>query len=141
MVGNRSDAEEITQNAFVKAFSHLQTFEGRASFLTWVSRIAYNESLNHLKHRKLHFVDIDETPIADIEPDDDLSTGNEERIKQLEDALDGLPPDEQMLIHLYYYDDKPLREIAFIMDTDANSLAVRLHRIRKKLLTMINGKD
>jgi len=142
MTNNRADAEELSQNAFVKAFNNLQTFENRASFLTWISRIAYNETLNHLRKQKHNFVNIDDTQIVDIEiSDEDFSTGNEERIQQLEQALELLPPDNKMLVHLYYYDDKPLKEIAFIMDLDANSLGVRLHRIRKKLLEMIkNGK-
>ncbi len=142
MVSSRTDAEELAQNAFVKAFNRLESFEGRASFLTWVSRIAYNESINHLRRRKLSLVDIDEVQIADSHIDDDeLSTGREERIKLMEEALDNLPPDERMLVHLYYYEDNPLSEIAFIMDAEANALAVRLHRIRKKLLMMIKHKE
>lgn len=142
MVGNRADAEELAQNAFVKAFNKFEKFEQRASFLTWVSRIAYNESINHLKRRKLHYVDIDEVPVADCNLlDDELSTGNEERIRLMEDALDNLPPDERMLVHLYYYEDKPLNDIAYVMDAEPNALAVRLHRIRKKLLVTIKQKE
>lgn len=142
MVGNRADAEELAQNAFVKAFNKFEKFEQRASFLTWVSRIAYNESINHLKRRKLHYVDIDEVPVADCNLlDDELSTGNEERIKLMEDAINTLPPDERMLVHLYYYEDKPLNEIAYVMDAEPNALAVRLHRIRKKLLITIKQKE
>ena len=142
MVSNRADAEELAQNAFVKAFNRFETFEGRASFLTWVSRIAYNESINHLKRRKLRWIDVDDAQIADSRIDDDeLSTGREERISLMEDALDCLPPDERMLVQLYYYEDKPLQEIAYVMDVEPNTLAVRLHRIRKKLLIMIKHKE
>ena len=142
MVGNRADAEELAQNAFVKAFNKFEKFEQRASFLTWVSRIAYNESINHLKRRKLHYVDIDEVPVADCNLlDDELSTGNEERIRLMEDAINTLPPDERMLVHLYYYEDKPLNEIAYVIDAEPNALAVRLHRIRKKLLVTIKQKE
>ena len=142
MVSNRADAEELAQNTFVKAFNRFETFEGRASFLTWACRIAYNESINHLRHRKLRWINIDDAQIADIDiADDEFSTGREERISLMEDALDHLPPDERMLVQLYYYEDKPLQEIAFIMDAEANALAVRLHRIRKKLLMMIKHKE
>ena len=142
MVSNRADAEELAQNAFVKAFNRFETFEGRASFLTWVSRIAYNESINHLKRRKLRWIDVDDARIADSRIDDDeLSTGREERISLMEDALDCLPPDERMLVQLYYYEDKPLQEIAYVMDAETNALAVRMHRIRKKLLMMIKHKE
>ena len=76
-----------------------------------------------------------------MEIDEELSTGSEERIALMEEAIDDLPPDESMLLHLYYYEDRPLREIAFIMDVEANVLATRLHRIRKKLLKMIIQKE
>ena len=142
MVSSRADAEELAQNAFVKAYKALERFEGKASFLTWISRIAYNESINHLKRRKIRVIDIDEATIADCDiADDEFSTGNEERIRLMEDALDNLPLDERMLVHLYYYEDKPLQEIAYVMDAEPNALAVRLHRIRKKLLIMIKEKE
>ncbi|MBR5958354.1 MAG: RNA polymerase sigma factor, partial [Salinivirgaceae bacterium] len=99
MVGSKADAEELAQNALVKAYRALERFEGKASFLTWISRIAYNESINHLKRRKIRLIDIDEASIADDDiADDELSTGNEERIRLMEDALDNLPPDERMLV-------------------------------------------
>ena len=142
MVSCMADAEELAQNAFIKAFNKFEKFEQRASFLTWVSRIAYNESINHLRRRKLHYVEIDEVPVADCNLlDDELSTGNEERIKLMEEAINILPPDERMLVHLYYYEDKPLNEIAYVMDVEPNALAVRLHRIRKKLLLTITQKE
>lgn len=141
MVSNRADAEELAQNAFVKAFSKFETFEGRASFLTWVYRIAYNESINHLKSRKICLIDIDDTQIAESQIDEDLSTGRDERIRLMKDAIECLQPDERMLVQLYYYEDKPLQEIAFIMDAEPNALAVKLHRIRKKLLAIIKQKE
>lgn len=141
MVGSKADAEELAQNAFVKAFSRIETFEGRASFLTWVSRIAYNESINHLKRCKIRWIEIDEAQIAETDLDNELSSGSEERIRLMEEAIDILPPDERMLVHLYYYEDKPLQEIAYVMDAEPNALAVRLHRIRKKLLIMIKEKE
>ena len=142
MVTDIADAEEVAQDAFVKAFRSLDSFAGQSSFLTWVCRIAYHESLNHLKCKRLYWTSIDELPLSqdDIE-EEELTSGREERIALMEEALDDLPPDERMLIHLYYYEDRPLREIAFIMDAESNTLGVRLHRIRKKLLRMIKQKE
>ncbi len=85
-------------------------------------------------------VDIGDVPIGEA-ADDDLSTGNEDCILLLEEAISDLPPDDQLLLHLYYYDDRPLRDIAYIMDAEANALGVRLHRIRKKLQTMIKQRE
>jgi len=141
MIDNQDDIKDLAQNTFIKAFNNLPKFEGRASFHTWVCRIAYNATINHLKSRKSFFVNIDDTDIPDDDPnDDDFSSGSEERISKLEAAIDLLPPDDQMLLHLYYYDDKPFKEIAFIMDTDNNTLRVRLHRIRRKLQGMITAQ-
>jgi RNA polymerase sigma-70 factor (ECF subfamily) len=138
MTDNQDDIKDLAQNTFINAFNNLSKFEGRASFHTWVCRIAYNATISHLKAQKMHFVSIDNTNLPDTEvSDEEFSTGDEVRIQQLEAAIDLLPPDDQMLLHLYYYDDKPFKEIAFIMDTDDNTLRVRLHRIRRKLQGMI----
>ena len=144
---DREDAEEVAQDAFVKAFHALPTFRGESSFLTWLLRIAYREALNHLRRRRPYTVDIESVSVVSefgsLTSDDEaeLSTGREERIRSLEEAVGELPPDDQLLLHLYYYDDRPLRDIAYIMDAEPNALGVRLHRIRKKLLTMIKQRE
>ena len=140
MMPDAEDAKEVAQNAFVKAFRSLSTFGFQSSFCTWVCRIAYRESLNRLKRQQPHYVDIDNLPAIE-DDEEELSTGREERIALMEEAIDDLPSDEQLLIHLYYYEDRPLREIAYIMDAEPNALATRLHRIRKKLLRMIKQKE
>ena len=140
MMPDAEDAKEVAQNAFVKAFRSLSTFGFQSSFCTWVCRIAYRESLNRLKRQHPHYVDIDNLPA--IEDDEkEQSTGREERIVLMEEAIDDLPPDEQMLLHLYYYEGQTLRDIAYIIDVEPNALATRLHRIRKKLLRMIKQKE
>ena len=86
-------------------------------------------------------MNIDEVVLENDVTDDDLSTGKEERILLMEESVDNLAPEERMLIHLYYYENIPLREIAFIMNVESNVLATRLHRIRKKLLLMIKQRE
>lgn len=139
MVSDAGDAEELAQDAFVRAFRSLGQFDGRSSWLTWVLRIAYHTALNHLKRQRQQWLSIDDLPLADTP--DDLSTDREERIQQLDAAIDRLPADEQLLLHLYYYDDRPLRDIAYIMDAEPGLLATRLHRIRKKLLLMMKENE
>lgn len=138
LLSDRREAEEVAQDAFVKAFRSLDTFNFQSSFCTWVCRIAYHMSLDRLKHQHPYYVDIDNLPAI---ADEELSTGREERIALMEEAIDDLTNDEQLLIHLYYYEDRPLRDIAYIMDVEPNALATRLHRIRKKLSRMIKQKE
>ena len=139
LVSDAGDAEELAQDAFVRAFRSLGQFDGRSSWLTWVLRIAYHTALNHLKRQRQQWLSIDDLPLVDTP--DDLSTDREERIQQLDAAIGRLPADEQLLLHLYYYDDRPLRDIAYIMEAEPNALGVRLHRIRKKLQTMIKQRE
>lgn len=149
LLGNRQDAEEAAQDVFVKAYRSLSAFRGDATVLTWLLRIAYHEALNRLRRRRPYTVEIGEAGVdgmvSALTPADtevaELSTGREERIRLLEEAVDELPPDDQLLLHLYYYDDRPLRDIAYIMAAEPNALAVRLHRIRKKLETMIKQHE
>ena len=138
LLSDRREAEEVAQDAFVKAFRSLDTFNFQSSFCTWVCRIAYHMSLDRLKRQHPYYVDIDNLPAI---ADEELSTGREERIALMEEAIDDLTNDEQLLIHLYYYEDRPLRDIAYIMDVEPNALATRLHRSRKKLSRMIKQKE
>ena len=138
LLPDRMEAEEVAQDAFVRAFSRLDSFRGDATFLTWVQRIAYHEAIDRLRRRQPTMADISEVPLA--AEDDDLSTEREERIQRLEESIVALPPDDQLLLHLYYYEDRPLRDIAYIMDTEPNTLSARLYRIRKRLLHMIKQK-
>ncbi len=133
------DAQELTQDTFLRAFSRIDSYDPqKASLSTWLCRIAYRLTLDFLKRRSPAIVSMEEssvwqTDISDELLEAELSTGTEERIGLLEQVMDSLPDDEQMLLTLYYFEDHPLTEIAYITGVDAKVLANRLYRIRKKL--------
>ena len=133
------DAQELTQDTFLKAFRHIDRYDARQSSLsTWLCRIAYRLTLDFLKRRRPIVVSIEDssvwqTDISDEELEAALSTGNEQRIEKLQELVQQLPNEEQMLLTFYYFDDLPLKEIAYITDADPKALAVRLYRIRRKL--------
>jgi RNA polymerase sigma-70 factor (ECF subfamily) len=79
--------------------------------------------------------------ISDEELEAELSTGREERIEQLMQMVDDLPADERMLLTLYYFEDRPLTEIAYIMGVEAGVLANRLYRMRKKLYKKLKDEE
>lgn len=138
-VSNEQDAEELTQDTFLRAFSHIESYDPqRASLSTWLCRIAYRLTLDFLKRRRPFVVSMEDTEvwqtdISDEQLEAELSTGNEERIQRLELLIDDLPPDERMLLMLYYFEDRSLDECSYIMDATSHALANRLYRIRKKL--------
>ena len=138
-VGNAMDAEELTQDTFLRAFSHIESYDPqRAPLATWLRRIAYRLTLDFLKRRRLPIASIEDTQawqadISDEQLEAELSTGSEERIQRLLLLMDDLPPDEQLLLTLYYFENRQLDECAYIMDSTSHALANRLYRIRRKL--------
>ncbi len=138
-VGDAMDAEELTQDVFLRAFSHIGSYDPQqASLATWLSRIAYRLTLDFLKRRRPPIVSIEDTQagqadISDEQIEAELSTGSEERIQRLLLLMDDLPPDERLLLTMHYFENRQLDECAFIMDTTSHALANRLYRIRRKL--------
>ena len=139
MVGQAEDAEEVYQDVFVKALTSISTFDERkASLATWLSRIAYNESVNHMRRNRMDFVLLDdnemETAVEDIPSD---HHDDEQAVLLLEQAMALLPATEQMLLSLFYYENRSLQEIAYITDSKPTTIGSRLSRIRKKLYHLI----
>lgn len=141
LVPNHEDAEELTQDAFVRAYSRLDSFVGRSSFSTWVCRIAYTTAVSWLRKKRVKYLSIEDKPnLSDKEVDEVLD--DESRLAELRSAIALLKPDEQMLLELYYFESRPLADIAYILDMEAGTIATRLHRIRRKLYTLMkHGKD
>ena len=153
MVSNQQDAEELTQDTLLKALRHIDSYDAtRSSLNTWLCRIAYHTALNHLRRPSLTTIAIDESDTTNAPEtfcatdDSDASdaliqqafqTPDDTMTDYLRQALDYLPPDEQALVNLFYYDDLPLQEIAEIVDAPPGTLATRLHRTRKKLFSII----
>ncbi|MBQ7527210.1 MAG: sigma-70 family RNA polymerase sigma factor [Bacteroidaceae bacterium] len=140
LVPNREDAEELTQDAFVRAYSRLDSFIGRSSFSTWVCRIAYTVAVSWLRKKRIKYLSIDDHPHAsDAEVDEVLD--DESRLDELRHAISLLRPDEQMLLELFYFESRPLADIAYILDVEPGTIATRLHRIRRKLYSLMkHGK-
>ena len=144
-VSDVMDAQELTQDAFLRAFDHIDSYDpNKASLSTWLCRIAYRLTLDFLKRRRPTIVSIEDnkigqTDMSDEAMDAELSTGREERIEQLQEAIDELPDDERMLLTLYYFEERPLTEIAYITGIEAKPLANRLYRIRKKLYKQLKS--
>ena len=145
MVTCREDAEELAQDCFVRAYALLAKYDSRrSSFYTWLRCIAYRLCLDHVRHHPGVWFDTDEQTLQAI-PDDEsdyvLETDDDQRIRLLNEAIYRLPPTERLLVQQHYFEQQPLTDIAEVTDTDAGTLATRLHRIRKKLYQYIKLKE
>jgi len=139
IVGNREDAEDITQEVFIKVFKSLEQFKGDAEFSTWLYRVAYNTSLSELRKRKFAFVPMDDNFLTEHEAvsEDVDEMHAEQGLAYLDAALKRLSPDDAFLITLYYLEEQSIDEISKISNLSVSNVKVRLHRIRKKLATEI----
>ena len=139
IITQREDAEEVYQDVFVKALRGIQNYNPKqASLGTWLSRIAYNESLNFLRSRKPNIIYIDDRELGSDSfevPDD--APQDEHTIALLEQALSLLPPHEQAIISMFYYEEKSLADIAYITGSIPSTVGSQLSRIRKKLYRII----
>lgn len=145
MVTRREDAEELAQDSFVKAFRRLAQYDAtRSSFYTWLRCIAYRLCLDHVNREPVVWLETDEQTLQAI-PDEEaecvMETDNDNRIRLLTQAIHQLPPTERLLIQQFYFEQQSLNDIAIVTDTDAGTLATRLHRIRKKLYQYIKMKE
>lgn len=143
LIPSQEEAEEVSQDALLEAFQSLARFDARqASFHTWLMRIAYHTSLKHYRqlHKSVTIVGM-ERGWLDAIPDDEtnilLNDICTDRVTLMERAIDTLKPDDQMLLNLYYFDNRPIQEISYITEHDESYLRSRLQWIRKKLAIII----
>lgn len=143
MVPQMEDAEEVYQDVFVKVFSRIEQFdEEKSSFKTWISHIAYNESITFLRHKRPLKIYIDEYEdeigaLSEEEVEATFGHPNQATIQLIRAALKHLPPDERAIIHMFYYEEMSLKEIAFITESIPTTIASKLSRTRKKLCRII----
>jgi RNA polymerase sigma-70 factor (ECF subfamily) len=143
VVENREDAEELTQDVFLKAYRSLASFQGNSLFSTWLYRIAYNAAISATRKKKYECAASEDYVSEQVAEEDagDVPEreSNDERMERLEAAMKQLSPDERALILLFYRQEKPIEEIAAITGLTVSNVKTRLHRIRKKLFVLMTA--
>ena len=141
IVRYKEEAEELTQDVFVKVFQVLHSFKGDCRFSTWLYRIAYNTAISATRKKKREFLYIEENTIDNVLDEKVQETlddeQNEEQLQKLEKAVSLLPPDERGLISLFYNEAHSIEEIAEITGLSVSNIKVKLHRVRKKLYVIL----
>ena len=144
IVSCQEDAEELTQDVFLKAFQQLSSFKAESSFSTWIYRIATNIAISAVRKKRNDVLRLDDSVFAnlsDTQVDAELEDESEEQMERLQQAMNQLEADERALITLYYLEEKPLAEVAFILGMTEGNAKVKLHRIRKKLYVLIKNQE
>ena len=135
------EAEDVSQDAFLRAFHRLQHFRGDAPFRSWLLRITHNAALDHLARRRPEPVDPETLETAEEsssrQPADQLEV--RERIERLERKLRGLSPPHRTVLVLRDAEGLSYAEIAEITDTPVGSVKGRLHRARVEFIEMLRA--
>lgn len=149
LLKNREDAEESLSDSFMKAYQKLKYFDKNSSFSTWLYKIIYNTSISYLRRKKdtldlitLFKLDDESSKIElSFENEDfefeDLELQKQQLLEYLQIAISELNEIENIVVTLFYFEDKSLEEIANITNKSYSNIKVIIHRARKTLLNKI----
>ena len=144
MLKNREEAEEVSQDTFIKTYRSLHKFKGDSKFSTWIYKVAYNSCLDQIKKNKkyLNDVEINEFTEHQVKTIDNAFDAlvEEERNQLIQDCLHLLPSEDGFLLTLYYFEEQSLDEIANIVGLTANNVKVKIFRSRKKLAGILKDR-
>ncbi len=142
MLKNREEAEEVAQDAFLKAYKSLKSFKKKSKFSTWLYKIVYNLCVTKLRKKKPEIFSIDENEEQTYDLPDTTYKLEEleyqDQKKFLEKAIGQLNEEEQTIILFYYHEDLPVDQIANIINLSVSNVKVKLYRGRKRLYENLN---
>ena len=143
IVLSHEDADDVMQNVFLKAWTHLDDYHGDSKLSTWLYRIAVNESIDFVRRRKpLTTVSADnqESGIANMLLADNYFDGDETQAL-LQEAIASLPDVQRTVFNLRYYDDMKYSEISQILHTSEGALKASYHFAVKKISEFFKRRD
>ena len=150
ITNNREDAEDVAQESFHKAFLHLDSFQEKSRFSTWLTRIAINEAVMLLRGRRGVFEVLPQNPddgaisgfevFVDQSPNPEETCWRRERRRLLAKAINRLGPKIRTTIWLREIEEKSARETAQILGTSIGAVKARVFQGRRKLRGTVNAR-
>jgi RNA polymerase sigma factor (sigma-70 family) len=137
-IKNREDAEEVSQDIFVKAYRSLADFRGTAKFSTWLYTIVNTTCITFLRKKRLDVKSLDDERTFEVADSQDSGfranqVEQKSRLNMVNRAIAMLSPDDAEIITLFYKNEQSLEEIGQILGVQVNTAKVRLHRARTRL--------
>jgi len=150
VVRNEEDAEDVAQEAFVRAHGAISKFRGDSKFSSWLYRIAVNRALTHLKRRKRRpdTVEVSSSPRVEAEvssrtcvDDPSVRVLDEEFRERVRAAVAKLPPRYRAAVTLFYLEERSYKEVADILGVPMGTLKTHLHRARAILKGELRSEE
>jgi RNA polymerase sigma-70 factor, ECF subfamily len=139
MLGNAGEAEEAAQEAFIRAYTRLDTYNPEHKFSTWMLSIASNYCIDMIRKRRMQLLSIDEplpshpALMSEQRLGPEAQAVSQEQAQMVQRLMDSLAPDYRQAVALRYWYDLSYEEIAEVMDTTVSAVKSRLFRARKQL--------
>lgn len=137
ILSHREEAEEATQDAFIKALRALDKFNREAKFSTWLYRIVFNTAISYKRQRKIQHEPIETFQAHRGDNHNLVSMHHKERQKFLQQAMNKLMADDVTMLTLFYLKEFSLEEIEEITGIATNTAKVKIHRARKRLARVL----
>ncbi len=135
---NHEDAEEITQDSFMKAYNSLSSFKQDSKFSTWLYKIIYNTAISRFRKKQIESYSLDESIVdnktSEVEINGLSALHQKQRKLIISEAISRLKVDEGVAMTLFYLNENSIKEIEDITGFTGSNIKILLHRGRKKLL-------
>jgi len=144
LCGSQQNAEDLTQETFLKVWSSLSSFKGRSSFSTWLHRIAYNTFIDSQRRRATQIQSpSDETwqEWIDNNPGPFADAAERQTAKRLYEVVDKLDDGKKHVVHLHYYQGLSLRETAKVLNISTSTVKYRLREVIRILKTQASVEE
>lgn len=139
VVKDEFTAQEITQDAFLKAYGNLSSFNRKSSFSTWFYRIVTNESLMYLRKNKIDFLEMDFDELGEIADESIIKNiEHAEQSRLINEALLQLNPKESLALRLFYLEEESVQQVCEITGWSVANAKVILHRARKNMYAVLS---
>ena len=143
VVLSHDDADDVLQNVFMKAWTHLDSFSQESRISTWLYRIAINESIDFMRRQKKQqqvSVYNEDLSVANMLMADDYFDGNQTQA-MLQEAISQLPDVQRTVFNMRYFDEKKYSEISQVLHTSEGSLKASYHIAVKKISEFFKQHD
>jgi RNA polymerase sigma-70 factor (ECF subfamily) len=153
MLGNRAEAEEAAQEAFLRAYTHLRSYDPQRPFRSWMLSIASHYCIDRLRRRRITWLSLDEEiatadgsgeaakiRLSSERPNPESAAVRREQEACIQRLLATLSPTDRAAITLRYWYDCSYEEIAATLDLTVSAVKSRLHRARRALASTMEGE-
>jgi RNA polymerase sigma-70 factor (ECF subfamily) len=145
MLHNRSEAEEAAQEAFIRAYRHLDSYDPGRPFSSWLFSIASHYCIDRLRRRRIDWLPLKEeiaepVRLATASPNPEAVATDRDREAWIQELMNALSPTDRAALTLHYWYDCSYKEIAEVLDLTVSAVKSRLYRARRALAEQMEGE-